>query len=133
MINRFCNVKMKRRTKTGILYILTSIFLSIVLGALFAFLPGKRSYLDSFLYCSKFFYFLFCAGLSVSGILLLVTNIQEDFSFNFGMGIYYGTVFTSKFLSWLLDSEKSEIIFIAFAITSLISYIVWLTNYKDRE
>lgn len=123
---------MKKRTKTGILYIAISVIFSIVLGALFALLPGKRNYWDSFLSWSKDFYFL-AGGCTAAGLLCFLTNIKEDYVFEFGNGLYFGTVFTSKFLSWLLDSEKSEIIFVAFVITALISYIIWLKNYKDRE
>lgn len=123
---------MKKRAKTGILYIAISVIFSIVLGALFALFPGKRNYLDSFLFWSKVFCF-FGGGCIAAGLLCFLTNVNEDYVFGFGNGLYYGTLFTTKFLFWLLDSEKSEIIFIAFVITALISYIIWFKNYKDRE
>lgn len=78
-------------------------------------------------------YLLFCAPLTLMGILLLITNISEDCVSWISYGLYYGTLGISVLidkLGWYMPDEAKYII--GAVISGLICYIVWLKKQPKK-
>lgn len=123
----------KAALKSGILAILFSVCCAAVLGALFALLFHKdQDFGDSFIRSSKMMYIMFCAGMSVGGLLMVTRALPVDLCIGFGCAIYYGTFLLSAFLSNFIFCPTVNRLIIAFVIVALISYIIWLTQFKHK-
>ena len=113
------------RTKMALTFVLMSAGLTLILGA------GLSLLTKNFWYTCVIILGMFFAPAVVSAALLLLTNIEEDLSWQFGMGLYYG----ATFVCWLVDKFKWGIptegkILLGLIISGLVCYIVYLRMQK---
>lgn len=105
---------------------LIAFLVPVLLSALLCLVPG----LD-FWSTAQYIFFLFCGSGVVAALLLILTNINEDLSFGFGAGLYYGTIaiaYCSIKLGWHIPDWDRLIL--SFVMAALICYIVWLEKFK---
>lgn len=107
--------------------LLLSAGFTLVFGAGFSLLT------KNFWGSCKAFFEIFFAFPVVSAALLLLTNIEEDLSWGFGAGLYYGT----GFVCWLVDEFGWGIpiegqILLGLIISGLVCYIVYLRIQQRR-
>jgi hypothetical protein len=118
---------LKTRKGTALLMFLISVLFAVALGGLFSLF--QRRFLNSAL----MMYLLFSAPMSLAAVLLLITNIPDDFVWGIACGCYYGTlgiaVLIEK-LGWDMSDEARFTISAVIAV--LICYIVWLKK-KPKE
>lgn len=113
------------RTKMALKFLLMSAVLTLILGA------GLSLIIKNFWYTCVMVWWIFFAPAAVSAALLLLTNIEEDLSWGFGAGLYYG----AGFVCWLVDKFKWGIptegkILLGLTISGLVCYIVYLRMQK---
>jgi hypothetical protein len=113
------------RTKMALKLLLMSAGLTLILGA------GLSLVIRDFWYNCMIVWAMFFAFPVVSAALLLLTNIEEDLSWGFGAGLYYGT----GFVCWLVDKFKWGIptegkILLGVTISGLVCYIAYLRMQK---
>ena len=107
-------------------FTLIALLSPVLLSVFFCWLPG----LD-FWYTAQYMFFLFCGSGVVSALLLILTNINEDLSYGFGAGLYYGTIaiaYSISKLGWYIPNWDRLIL--SFTIAALVCYIVWLEKFK---
>ena len=107
-------------------FTLTALLSPVLLSVFLCLFPG----LD-FWYTVQYIFFLFCGSGLVSALLLVLTNINEDLSYGFGAGLYYGTIavaYSIDAFGWYIPNWDRLIL--SFIITALICYIVWLKMHK---
>lgn len=125
------------RKKQAAFLALLSIGVSAVTGLLFCAVGGNdgKPFLDKWLFLSEAVFFLFGGGSFVAALLLILTNMSDDLVFGFGHGLYYGTYLGGGAIHELLRKRVPEIdcLAIAFVITALVCYIVWLKKFKDKQ
>ena len=108
-------------------FLLLSAGLTLVFGAGFSLIT--KDFLGS---CIAFFEIFFAFPV-VGAALLLLTNIEEDLSWQFGAGLYYGTAS----VCWLVDKFQWGIptegkILLGLIISGLVCYIVYLRIQQRR-
>ena len=107
-------------------FTLTAILFPVLFSAFLCTIPG----LD-YWYTVQYIFILFCGFLVLAALLLVLTNINEDLSFGFGAGLYYGTMAITYFsteLGWHIPTLDRLIL--SFIIAALVCYIVWLEKFK---
>ncbi len=97
--------------------VLISVLMSIILGGLFSLIAG------TFWYCTQWMFWFFGAPCVTGALLLIFTAIEEDLSFGFGCGLYYGTAFAIKILSNF--SNTIVLYFAGFLVAALVCYAVY--------
>lgn len=107
--------------------LLLSAGFTLVFGAGFSLLT------KNFWGSCKAFFEIFFAFPIVSAALLLFTNIEEDLTYPFGAGLYYGT----GAVCWLVDEFGWGIpiegkILLGLIISGLVCYIVYLRMQQRR-
>lgn len=107
--------------------LLMSAGLTLIFGAGFSLLI--KDFWKSCALCFEIFF----AFPVVSAALLLLTNIPEDLSYEFGAGLYYGTAA----VCWLVDKFKWGIptdgkVLLGLVISGLACYIVYLRIQQRR-
>lgn len=118
------------KTKKGdaLILFLTSVLVAAILGGLIS-LFGRR-----FLNSALMMYLLFSAPMSLAAVLLLITNIPDDFVYGIACGCYYGTLGIAiliEELGWYM-SDKARFT-ISAVIAILICYIVWLKKKPKKK
>ena len=105
-----------------------SFLLTVIMGGLLSLLTRN------FWYTCQYMFFLFFAFPIVTALLLVFTNIQENLAYEFGAGLYYGTLVMAAItqgFGWNLPDLAR--IFLSSIISALICYIVYLKNFKRKQ
>lgn len=126
---------MQNRFGEALFLISTSIMISVILGGIF-YLLFKNSINRNFFLWVEVFFLLFTAPAALAGVLRIITNIDPDGNWLFGIacGLYYGTIFVAKILDGIgWNSEMSVRYFIAFVIVALICYIFYIKNHPKEK
>lgn len=112
----------------AVLYLLISFSLTLIIGGLLSLIT------KDFFYTIGSIFYLFFAFPCVSALLLIFTNIEEDLSYGFGAGLYYGTIGVAAFIDWLnWHITNCQKLFCGFVVSSLVCYIVYLERFSPRK
>lgn len=121
------------RIGAALFYAIGAVLFSLFLGGLFWLPLGKGD--GSFLNLVKSMFFMFSAPLLVMAVLVLITNIDRDgnWIYGIGCGLYYGTIAVASILNSLgLHGEDGVRFFVSFIIVSLICYIFYSKKHKKE-
>lgn len=108
----------------AIFYILVAGIVCAILGFLFSLFVG----LSSFWYTTQYIYVLFGAPSIASAVLLIFTNMDEELTFGFGLGLYYGACLVAYAigkLGWIIPLLDR------FLIGLFVSAVVCYFAYKS--
>ena len=125
------------RKQTALYLIIATIATSIIFGLIFGtfihFIENepKSSFISEIFITTKFFFDIFFAGGVVSGILLFITKIEEEFAYYLGFALYYGTLILGSLIKKLCNPTEGAYL-IGLIITTMASYITWLIK-KNTE
>lgn len=115
------------RPGMAILFILASAACTILLAGPISLINGE------FILVCKVVFFFFFAGLVVSAVLLVLTNIPEEWTIGFGYGLYYGTILVSAItrkVGWVIpDTDR---ILLGAVISSLVCYAVYQDMIRKK-
>lgn len=116
------------RNQTAMLTIMISAAVSFFLGFVFALIPvgEDTTFSSKLLDCAEMMYICFGAGTSISGILMFITSIEEDYCFYIGNVYYYGTALLTAFLSKFVYGKTINLVIISFVIVVMACYIFLL-------
>ena len=119
---------LKTRKGTALLMFLISVLFAVVFGGLLSLFLGH--FLNTVLNT----YLILSAPMSLAAVLLLITNIPDDFVWGIACGCYYGTlgiaVLIEK-LGWYMSDEARFTISAVIAV--LVCYIVWLKKKPKKK
>lgn len=90
-------------------------------------------YLKSWLTCSCAMYLFCLAPIHVGAIIHYITKIDEGRSIVFGCGLYYGMIFCAGIIGKDAIPDSFLRYLIAFVISALVCYIVWLKIQKKES
>lgn len=96
-------------------------------------LIGDGGYLESWLLCSKAMYLFCCAPINIGGVLHYATKMDAALSIPFGCGLYYGMIFCAGIIGKDTIPDSFMRYLIAFIISALVCYIVWLKIQKKES
>ena len=128
---------MKEKLKRFAMMAAISVGVSAAIGLLFTMIELIADKDDGFLYtwwqmsCAMFI--MFAAWLPAGELLSLLTKMEEDLAQKFGAALYYGTILGAKASEYVFGTYGSNSYWLAFTITALICYIVWVKNCKSEE
>ena len=121
-MKRFLNF----RFGLALFYVALGFLLSALLAGLCCLIPGV-----GFWNTAQSMYFIFFAPTAAIALLLILTSMNENLTYGFGIALYYGTVAiaaTTLKLGWYIPNWDR--LLLGFAITALICYITWLKKFK---
>lgn len=124
----------EKRWGLALFFILMSGVSSFIIGGLmsggFVSLIEDRSFFEAFWDTTVIFYKCFFAGMTVSGLLLLLTKVHKNYALHFGYGLYYGTVVVSVALQAFCHLRKLEARLLGFIIAALACLVIWYAVIK---
>lgn len=112
--------------------VVIAIILGLLCGGFISLLNNDNIFFLTFYKASVICYFWFFAGITVAGILVLITILPPDLAIGFGAGLYYGTIFLSSILRDYIHTSDINLYFISGVIVALICYIIWLKGFQAR-
>lgn len=114
-----------------------SVSLSAIMGLVFAaitlLIGDDGNFLKIWWQMSCAMFILFAAWMPAGGLLSLFTKMDDDLALKFGAALYYGTILGAKAMEYVFGTYGVNSYWLAFTITALICYIVWVTNSKPKE
>ena len=122
---RFWKSLARNRYGEAFIYAVTSILLSVILGAVCSLIGGR------FWYLAQSLFLLFFAPGIVSALLLVLTNIKTNLSWGFGCGLYYGSLFLIAIFKKAGDTSLPYIAGIS--LTIAICYCIYLKNFSNKK
>jgi membrane-associated PAP2 superfamily phosphatase len=118
------------------LYFWLCVILPVVLALLFGAVMGLMmdgEYLESWLTCSGAMYLFCLAPIHVGAIIHYTTKMDEGHSIVFGCGLYYGMIICAGIIGKDTIPDSFLRYLIAFVISALVCYIVWLKIQKKES
>lgn len=106
----------------AIFYILVAGILCTILGFLFSLFDS----LSSFWFITQYIYVLFGAPSIASAVLLIFTNMNEELTFGFGMGWYYGAclvAYAIEKLGWIIP--MADRFLIGVFVSAIVCYFLY--------
>ena len=116
---------MKMRVKLAIFSIAGSILICVLLGLICgAIMTGNgKSFLLNWHTGFQMFYGLVGASISIGGLLILFTKVDEANCIGDGAALFYGTLFLNGLLSDGLNYEGRKLYVVSFSNVALVCYI----------
>lgn len=128
---------MKEKMKRFAIRVGISVGSSAILGVIFAGISligeNDKGFFSMWWQISCAMFILFAAWMPAGGLLSLLTKMDEDLAEKFGTALYYGTILGAKAMEYVFGTYGENSYWLAFTLTALICYIVWLKNCKPEE
>lgn len=125
--------KMKRFAIMAGISVGSSAIIGLVFTAIILLVGDKSGFLKIWWHMSCAMFVMFAAWMPAGGLLSLLTNMDDDLALKFGAALYYGTILGEKAMEYVFGTYGSNSYWLAFTITALICYIVWMKNCKPKE